>query len=55
VSAARLEAELRRLLDDGAYSRRAAEVGAQVRAEDGVAAACQALERVMPSRPPSPP
>jgi rhamnosyltransferase subunit B len=40
----RVAAELRRLLDDPAYTRRAAEVGEQVRREDGVAFACDALE-----------
>jgi UDP:flavonoid glycosyltransferase YjiC (YdhE family) len=44
---ARVAAELRRLLDDPSYSRRASEVGEQVRQEDGVRAACDALERLL--------
>ena len=49
----RVAAELRELLDNPAYSRRAAEVGAQVRKEDGVRAACDALERLLQAaRPP---
>jgi UDP:flavonoid glycosyltransferase YjiC (YdhE family) len=48
----RVAAELRRLLDDAAYGRRAAEVGEQVRGEDGVAAACDALEGLL-LKPPS--
>jgi UDP:flavonoid glycosyltransferase YjiC (YdhE family) len=43
----RVAAELLRLLDDPAYGRRAAEVGVQVRGEDGVAAACDALEELL--------
>jgi len=35
------------LLDDPAYARRASEVGDQVRSEDGVGAACYALEAVL--------
>jgi UDP:flavonoid glycosyltransferase YjiC (YdhE family) len=41
---ARIAAELGRLLDDPAFSRRAAEVGEKVRREDGVKTACDALE-----------
>jgi UDP:flavonoid glycosyltransferase YjiC (YdhE family) len=41
---ARAAAELGSLLEDPAYARRATEVGEQVRQEDGVAAACDALE-----------
>jgi UDP:flavonoid glycosyltransferase YjiC (YdhE family) len=46
-TAARLAAELKRLRNDPAFSRRAAEVGARVRQEDGVRAACDALEAVL--------
>jgi UDP:flavonoid glycosyltransferase YjiC (YdhE family) len=45
--APRVAAELRCLLDDPAYTRRAAEVGAEVRREDGVRAACDALEALL--------
>src|SRR5206468_12856667 len=41
---ARVAAELRRLLDDPRYARRAAEVGRQVRQAGGVRNACDALE-----------
>ena len=44
---ARVAAELTRLLDDPAFSRRAAEVGEKVRQEDGVRAACDALEALL--------
>jgi rhamnosyltransferase subunit B len=44
---ARAAAELRRLLDDPAYPRRAPEVGDQLRREDGVRAACDALEGLL--------
>ena len=47
---ARVAAELGRLLDDPAFSRRAAEVGEKVRQEDGVRAACDALEALLPGR-----
>lgn len=43
---ARATGELRRLLA-GRYAERAAEVGRRVRAEDGVSAACDALERAL--------
>jgi UDP:flavonoid glycosyltransferase YjiC (YdhE family) len=43
----RAAAELRRLLDDPTLARRAAEVGRRVRAEDGVAAACDAIEQLL--------
>jgi rhamnosyltransferase subunit B len=43
----RVAYELRRLLGDPAYGRRAAEVGEQVRGEDGVGAACDALEGLL--------
>jgi rhamnosyltransferase subunit B len=45
-TAARVAAELQHLLDDPAFSRRASEVGEQVRQEDGVRLACDALLRV---------
>lgn len=38
-------AELRALLEDSRYAARAAGVGKQIRAEDGVTAACDAIER----------
>ena len=44
ASAAR---ELRALLTDGSYTTRAAEVGRQVRAEDGAVAAADAIEEVL--------
>ncbi len=40
-------AELGRLLDDPSYSRRASEVGDAIRQEDGVQAACDALEALL--------
>jgi len=40
---ARVAAELHRLLDDPEYTRRASAVGEQVRAEDGVRVACDAV------------
>ena len=40
-------AALRRLLDDRAYSRRAAEVAHQMEQEDGVGAACDAIEALL--------
>jgi UDP:flavonoid glycosyltransferase YjiC (YdhE family) len=46
-TAARIAAALRRLLDDPACVQRAAEVGRKVRNEDGVGAACNALEAVL--------
>jgi rhamnosyltransferase subunit B len=45
-TAARVVSELRRLLDDPIYSRRASAVGAEVRQEDGVKTACDALSRL---------
>jgi UDP:flavonoid glycosyltransferase YjiC (YdhE family) len=50
---ARAAAELRQLLDDPSYSRRAAAVGAQVQHEDGVQAACDALEAFLQTRHPA--
>jgi rhamnosyltransferase subunit B len=44
---ARAAAELTHLLNKPAYSHRAAEVGEQVRQEDGVGAACDALETLL--------
>jgi len=46
-TAARATAELQTLLADPAYARRAAEVGERVRKEDGVGAACDALEALL--------
>jgi UDP:flavonoid glycosyltransferase YjiC (YdhE family) len=43
----RLAAELRELLDNPVYSRRASQVGEQVRNEDGVRAACDALQGLL--------
>jgi UDP:flavonoid glycosyltransferase YjiC (YdhE family) len=43
----RVVAELRRLLDNPVYGQRASEVGEQVRKEDGVRAACDALEALL--------
>jgi UDP:flavonoid glycosyltransferase YjiC (YdhE family) len=49
---ARAAAELRHLLDTPAYSQRALEVGERMRREDGVQAACDALETLLqPTRP----
>ena len=44
---ARAAAELRLLLDDPAYAQRATEVAERVRPEDGVGAACDALEAML--------
>lgn len=46
-AARRVEAELRRLLEDGGYAARAEEVGRRVREEDGVRAACDAIEATL--------
>jgi UDP:flavonoid glycosyltransferase YjiC (YdhE family) len=43
----RVAAELRQLLDNPAYSERALEIGDNVRSEDGVKTACEALEGVL--------
>jgi rhamnosyltransferase subunit B len=43
----RVVAELSRLLDDPAYGRRATEVGEKIREENGVQAACDALEGLL--------
>jgi UDP:flavonoid glycosyltransferase YjiC (YdhE family) len=48
-NAARAASELRRLLEDPTYARRAAQVGRQVQEEDGVSAACDALESCLPA------
>jgi len=51
-SAGRAAGELRRLLGDPAYARRAEEVGRLVREEDGIGVACDALEALLlTSRP----
>ncbi len=42
--ATKVAAELDRLLRDPRYARRAAELGSRIRAEDGVGAACDAIE-----------
>jgi rhamnosyltransferase subunit B len=44
----RVSAELRLLLDDPAYSRRAAEIATKVRQEEGVKVACDALLSLFP-------
>jgi UDP:flavonoid glycosyltransferase YjiC (YdhE family) len=46
-TSARVAAELGRLLAEPAFSLRASEVGDQVRQEDGVRAACDALEALL--------
>jgi UDP:flavonoid glycosyltransferase YjiC (YdhE family) len=43
----RVEAELRQLLDNPIYAQRASTIGEKVRQEDGVQAACDALEGVL--------
>lgn len=43
-TASRAAAELRQLLDDPSYARRAEKIAEQIRPENGVAAACDALE-----------
>jgi UDP:flavonoid glycosyltransferase YjiC (YdhE family) len=47
TTSARLVIELGRLLEDPAFSRRALEVGQQIRQEDGARAACDALETLL--------
>lgn len=49
----RAAAELRHLLGNPAYSQRASEVGERIRQENGVQAACDALENVLHSRLPA--
>lgn len=46
-NAARASRELGRLLGEPSYGARAAEVGAQIRPEDGVGTACDALETLL--------
>ncbi len=48
----RIAAELRLLLEDPAYSQRAAEIATKVRKEDGVTVACNALESMFPMENP---
>jgi rhamnosyltransferase subunit B len=43
-SARRVASELRQLLEDGRYAAKADEIGRRIRSEDGVAAACDAIE-----------
>jgi UDP:flavonoid glycosyltransferase YjiC (YdhE family) len=43
----RAAAELLELLDNPTYAQRAAEVGRQIQQEDGVRAACDALEGLL--------
>jgi UDP:flavonoid glycosyltransferase YjiC (YdhE family) len=50
TTTARLAAELGQLLENPAYSRRALDVGEQIRQEDGVRTACDALERLLASQ-----
>ncbi|MFN8590401.1 MAG: glycosyltransferase [Thermomicrobiales bacterium] len=49
-AAERVTRDLDALLRDPRYTRRAAEIGVLIRAEDGVGRACDALEAVMDSR-----
>ncbi len=44
---ARLTADLDRILNDPSYSQRSSEVATRVRREDGVRAACDALEEFL--------
>lgn len=46
-NAARAAAELKHLLDNPSYAQKASEIGQKVRQEDGVRAACDALERML--------
>jgi UDP:flavonoid glycosyltransferase YjiC (YdhE family) len=48
----RVAAELRRLLEDPAYSQKSAEIAAKVRQEGGAKAACEALESRFPVKDP---
>jgi UDP:flavonoid glycosyltransferase YjiC (YdhE family) len=43
-TAKRVQAELTRLLSETSYSSRAADLGQKIRNEDGMGAACDALE-----------
>jgi rhamnosyltransferase subunit B len=49
---ARAATELRHLLDNPAYSQRASQVGEQLQREDGVRAACDALDRLLQAAQP---
>ncbi len=46
-TAERAAVELRELLENPVYARRASEIGEKMRQEDGVRAACEALEEVL--------
>jgi UDP:flavonoid glycosyltransferase YjiC (YdhE family) len=46
-SAHKAACELDRLIQDPSYQQRASEIGAKVQREDGVSAACDALETLM--------
>ena len=50
-TARRVAAELRALLEDGRYAAKAEEVGRRIRSEDGVAAACDAIEQRLTAQP----
>jgi UDP:flavonoid glycosyltransferase YjiC (YdhE family) len=52
-TASRITTELHHLLEDPAYARRAAEIGQQVRQEDGTRAACDAIEQLLQSTRPT--
>jgi UDP:flavonoid glycosyltransferase YjiC (YdhE family) len=52
-NATRAEAELRRLLDEPAWSKRAGEVSRRMQAENGAGAACEALEQLLQARRPN--
>jgi rhamnosyltransferase subunit B len=43
----RVAAELRKLLNDSRYTKRASDIGKQVRQEDGVRTACDAIEELL--------
>jgi rhamnosyltransferase subunit B len=51
----RIASELRHILEDQAYSRRAAEVGEQVQQEDGAGVACDAIEALLQKALKNPP
>lgn len=50
-TARRAEAELRRLLEDASYRKRAKEVAREMRAEGGAEAACGAIEEILGDAP----
>jgi rhamnosyltransferase subunit B len=50
-TAQRVAAALRELLEDGRYGTKAEEVGQRIRSEDGVAAACDAIEQRLTAEP----